>query len=126
MPPVRSIQFLSVQLNTLQYAFYVSSRWSSFLSCLFPCFHVPSIPCLIKFMFVCFLFSMSLRSVFVLLVSASEVNNPQYVFLHLLYSLHRYVRSKIIILYQLYSSVNCKCFYHTFQIRHYRNIPLCL
>jgi hypothetical protein len=55
MPPVRSILFISIQLNTLQYAFYVSSRWSSFLSCLFPRFHVPSSPFLIKCVFVFFL-----------------------------------------------------------------------
>jgi len=90
MPPVTSILFISIQLNTLQYAFYVSSRWSSFLSCLFPCFHVPSSIFLIK---CAFAFFMCLRSVSILLVSASEVNNPQYICRHLLDSLYSYARS---------------------------------
>ena len=119
MPPVRSMLFLSIQLNTFQYDFYVSSRWSSFLSCLFPCFHVPSSSFLINwaFIFLCLSGPFS-----VLLVSASEVNNPQYIFRHLLGSLYIYVRSTLYNSYQIYTSVKFTVFYVTFSVRLHLNI----
>jgi len=52
-----------------------------------PCFHVPSSPFLTKCAFVFFSY------VSILLVSASEVNNPEYICRHLLDSLYSYARS---------------------------------
>lgn len=84
------------------YSYRFSSILSSMLFMSLPdgahfwvvCFRVSVfslVPFLIKCAFV--LFSMSLRSVSILLVSASEVNNPQYICRHSLDSLYSYARS---------------------------------